>query len=99
MNLAVEAGQERAAARTLFAQVTAKEWSVLVNLAAEIVALQEAVATGQVFLVAPVGLEHLQAAAGERRAVQTVAAPLVAEVRRRQVEQAKERSESAPADG
>lgn len=62
MNLVLRRGQASQAARAAFGQMTAAEWKDLCDFAAEVVALQEMVATGQVFLVAPVSMDRLQVA-------------------------------------
>lgn len=54
-------GEEAAAARQAMARMRPQEWQALCRLAAAVVALQEEVVTGQVYLVAPVAAEHLQA--------------------------------------
>jgi hypothetical protein len=61
LTMVVPEGHERQAAAQLRSQMTDRVWTQMVALAAEIVTLQEQVATGQVFLVAPVEREHLAA--------------------------------------
>lgn len=54
-------GEEAAAARQAMGRMRPQEWEALCRLAAAVVALQEEAATGQVYLVAPVAAEHIQA--------------------------------------
>lgn len=57
----VSPGEEGAAARQARARMRPHEWEALCRLAAAVVAMQEEAATGQVYLVAPVSLDHLAA--------------------------------------
>lgn len=61
LTLCVREGTEKQAAHECFARMTQAEWTQMVALAAEVVMLQEHLATGQVFLVAPVHRDHLAA--------------------------------------
>lgn len=61
LTICVPTGKARQAAMECFSRMSPRQWVEMTHLAAEVVALQEQVATGRVYLVAPVSAEHLAA--------------------------------------